>query len=362
VNIMDRRRFLKYAAATMAVVGASALGLDYFLNPRFSNLPQTTTSSVPIVSTLSSQIVPTQTYSVKGRVFFDYSGNGKQDGEEPAVPKAKVQLRDSLGNVIAEADTDSSGDYHVDIPAGNYRFSIKPNDPKFRHTCTSPAEFRPITDGYDLAVTGPETFDIGLMEGYLTMIASAQTNFVIDRFFDHDPNPNTYLWWNGQRGFDKDLPRGYSPNHPGIDYFMSEGNILLAQAPGTCRSGEDEGGKYIFVTHPNGYMTSHGHISKSLVEDGTFVSRGQPVAVSGKSGATTEAANYTHDHVGLYFDNRYAIDQYSPEFNMTSQYAGYYDGAKGYAWIPSTVDASPNLENHWTKYNDPQYAVTSSTQ
>jgi hypothetical protein len=41
---LDRRKFLKYAGATAAVVGASALGLDYFLKPP-ANLNQTSTMS-----------------------------------------------------------------------------------------------------------------------------------------------------------------------------------------------------------------------------------------------------------------------------------------------------------------------------
>jgi hypothetical protein len=41
---MDRRTFLKYASASAAVIGASALGLDYVLDPRFCPLNQHTTS------------------------------------------------------------------------------------------------------------------------------------------------------------------------------------------------------------------------------------------------------------------------------------------------------------------------------
>ena len=40
---MDRRRFLKYASVTGAVVGASTLGLDYILGPRLGPLNQHTT-------------------------------------------------------------------------------------------------------------------------------------------------------------------------------------------------------------------------------------------------------------------------------------------------------------------------------
>jgi hypothetical protein len=46
---LDRRRFLKYAGASAAVVGASALGLDYLLSPR-----QTSTSLTTLSSTSSS--------------------------------------------------------------------------------------------------------------------------------------------------------------------------------------------------------------------------------------------------------------------------------------------------------------------
>lgn len=41
---MDRRRFLKYAGAAGAVIGASAIGLDYLVGPRVGNLDQTATT------------------------------------------------------------------------------------------------------------------------------------------------------------------------------------------------------------------------------------------------------------------------------------------------------------------------------
>jgi len=357
---MDRRKFLKYAGATAAVVGASALGLNYLTEQSPSIIGQT--SPTTLTPRLSTTNVPStassesfQLASLEGKLFFDYNGNGKQDTGEPPLAGALIRLDDNAGNVVAQSLTDSSGDYALeDFRAGSYKLHVEA-DKKFHYMCRSTDEFTTVSEGYDVLLDRSQRADIGLMEGYLTMITSSKTNFVIDRYYDHNPDPNAYLWWNGQRGFDKDLPRGYSPNHPGIDYSMSEGNILLAQAPGTCRSGEDQGGKYIFITHPNGFMTSHGHISKSLVEDGAFVSRGQPIAISGKSGANTEAANYPHDHVGLYFNNRNAIDQYSPKFNMSSQYAGYYDGANGYAWIQSTVSSSPNLDNYWTVFDNPQF-------
>jgi hypothetical protein len=85
---MDSRRFLKYAGATAAVVGASALGLNYLTEQSPSITSQTSpTTLTPRLSTTiasptsSSELV--QLASLHGRLFFDYNGNGVQDGEEP---------------------------------------------------------------------------------------------------------------------------------------------------------------------------------------------------------------------------------------------------------------------------------------
>jgi hypothetical protein len=165
-------------------------------------------------------------------LFFDYNGNGIQDGDEPSVQNARVQMQDNRAQVIAEVLTDSFGDYNVDIPAGNFKLNIQP-DSSFRYMCRSPNEFRTVQDGYDLAVVGPGTFDIGLMEGWLTQPVTHDTDFGIFQFYDRDPDPTKYLWWNGQHGLVG--PKGFSPNHPGIDYSMelrTTGSDVIAPAPG----------------------------------------------------------------------------------------------------------------------------------
>ena len=50
---MDRRQFLKYAGATVAIVGASALGLNYVLRPETPPVRQITLSSNSARSTSS---------------------------------------------------------------------------------------------------------------------------------------------------------------------------------------------------------------------------------------------------------------------------------------------------------------------
>lgn len=73
-------------------------------------------------------------------------------------------MRDlASAQVIAEALTDSSGDYKVDIPAGDYKLYINPDmsssgGPKFGYMCTSLEEYRPIFMGYELNVSGSLLF------------------------------------------------------------------------------------------------------------------------------------------------------------------------------------------------------------
>jgi murein DD-endopeptidase MepM/ murein hydrolase activator NlpD len=370
---MNRRRFLKYAGMTAAVVGASALGLDYLSKQSPSSVtPTTSTTATRQLTTTSSAFNTstqmTQLASLQGRLFFDYNGNGKQDGEEPAVAGALVQLKDNTGKIIAETLTDSSGDYKLeDVRTGYYR--LRPgvdhfSDRRFTHMCTSPSEFRVVTDDYDLSIRESTRMDIGLMEGFLTLPFSSKTRAEIDRFYDHDPDPSRYLWWNGKKGADdqpQSMKRGWSPNHAGMDYYMAEGNLLTSPAPGRVRAvvEDDPGGKFVLIDHLNGFLSSCGHISKATVNRGDFVSRGQIIAISGKSGKATELANYPHDHFQVVFNESMLIDPYRPIFKMTQQYSGYYLWTTTpFPWISTPLDSNPNMVNHWTKENDPQYAPT----
>jgi len=98
---MNRRRFLKYAGATAAAVGASALGLSYISQQSPSMVSPTasttstarelTTTSSSLSSSLSSSTEAIQLASLQGKLFFDYNGNGVQDAGEPAVQGASAQ-------------------------------------------------------------------------------------------------------------------------------------------------------------------------------------------------------------------------------------------------------------------------------
>lgn len=378
---MNRRSFLKYVGTTAAVVGASALGLDYLLSAPSSSLNRSTSltssglsSSSAVTSSSTLAATQTQTTTAQqsltldlgendlgGYVFHDYNGNGIIDAGEPFVNEVEVIAKGYYSTFTTKPQ---NGIYTFNnLPRNQYRLYLIHANNIFRYMCRSNAELVDTKQGYTVNFGGRQRLDMALMEGFLTLPFPINTKYEIDRFYDRDPSLIKYLWWNGKSGYDKSLKRGYSPNHSGIDYYMNEGEPLVAQAPGwISHNAVDEGGAFITITHPNGLKTSHGHISKALLKEGDKVLRGQIVALSGKSGRSTEEANYPHDHVVLYYNNHFAIDPYAPEFNLSPQNSGYYDtmsyGSQGFPWIPLPVNEhNPNLYNYWTKRNDPQYAI-----
>jgi len=333
---MNRRRFLKYAGVTAAVVGASALGLNYVSQPSPSMAsPTTSTTLVPKrITTNASLSASTESFqlaSLQGRLFFDYNGNGMQDGEEPAVAAVTVQLKDSTGATIAETLTDSSGDYKLeDVRTGSYKLHVEA-DKRFRYMCMFPDEFRAVSDDYSSSLEQSMHKDIGLMEGFLTLPFTFGTHAELYSYFDHDPTPGkvkNYLGDTTLALFPKHQP-GTFDGHQGIDWSLPLETKLVASAPGKVLelSENEAGGKYIDILHSNGMVTSYGHISEVLGTIGEWVERGDAVALSGETGSPGQP----HIHFALFREGT-AVDPFRDVFGDSPGY--------------------------WTKENDPQYAVT----
>lgn len=370
--MLDRRWFLKYAGATAAVIGASALGLDYFVrNPQIPSqqtLTQSLTSSSLATTTISSSSL-TQLVSLQGRLFFDYNGNGIQDTDEPSIQNARVQMQDSNARVIAEALTDSSGDYKLDIPAGNYKLFIQPdqsksNNPNFGYMCTSPSEFRAITDGYDLSATGDGTFDVGLMEGFLTLPFNKNDSYTdIPDYVDLDPRPG-YIrdWMGGKNTYD---------GHMGTDFVARKGAEILAAAPGQVFSAWNgwpndphwgindywKNGNYVVLSHGHNLWSAYHHLDSIAVPEVLFdtypltvsVKRGDVIGYCGFSGfgrdlTTTMTPQNTHLHFEMTDVN---IDQSSKHFR--DPFRDLYFGKYGYS-------RQSNPVSFWTVDNEMQYA------
>jgi len=323
------------------------------------------TSTVSVSSTVASLTTSFRTTDMKLTLFADWHGDGVQQSDEPAINNIPVEITGLDSDYRAVLVAESDGTYWARNISVGKKYLIFPKSNNFRYVAILNSQFAGINDYSQVVDSDEPSLHLGLMEGFLTLPAQPSTHFEIDGFYDHDPDSQKCLWWNGVTGYDEDLARGYSPNHPGIDYYMEEGNPLPSPASGLVDSvGEDQGGRYIFIRHTNNLKTSCGHISDAVVKKGDLVARGQTIAISGKSGKNTERANYPHNHFMLIYNERYAVDFYSPEFTITQQNCGYYDASRtdpatrSFPWIPLPIsEESLITSNYWTKKNDPQYAV-----
>jgi len=367
---MDRRRFLKYSGATAALVGASVLGIEYFAwGPRTVN-PSHTTMSSQLMTSFASSSISTQLASLEGRLFFDYNGNGVQDEEDPVVAGALVQLNDNVGKAIAETVTDSSGEYKLgDVRTGSYRLHLGVEhfrDKRLRYMCTSAEEATEIARGYNVTLGEPSNqMNIGLMEGFLTLPLSSNTEYSIGEkiggFYDWDPAAGNVKWWN-----EKSFPYrnkagvGAQDNHTGTDLDAREGPQVVAPAPGMILSagiGPNPESFAIDIQHDIGFKTSYNHLSRTLVSAGQRVSRGQAIGLVGSTGTF-----YPHLHFELYQSwsgGPVIFDPYRPAFTIAEDRSGCWAlKEREQYWLHLLPTENPNLLNYWTKDNNPQYSMT----
>ena len=85
-------------------------------------------------------------------------------------------------------------------------------------------------------------------------------------------------------------PFGGAPDfHPGIDIGVDVGTTVAAAAAGTVIMAQRYGGygNYILIDHGGGISTGYGHLSRFYVSVGQVVQRGQAIAASGNTGAST---------------------------------------------------------------------------
>jgi len=275
--------------------------------------------------------------------------------------------------VIEEDLTDSAGDYHVDIPTGTYKLNIQP-DSKFRYMCRSPDEIRAVQDGYYLTVVGPGSFDIGLMEGFLTLPFSSSTKYRIDRFYDHNPAEGAILWWNGvntcPNSFNPDdrfcwsVPPG-TDNHPAIDYKVNMKTPILAAAPGFVAHISNDVTNIFSIKHPvtignRPLFTLYSHCAAIEVFENQNVARGDVIALSGETGAP-----YPHLHFGFSSSSNDSnwelgtghdalLDPYKPVVKVPD---GFWLSSTGLEPIWTTQFHPANNTNWWTEFDNPHFSV-----
>ncbi|MFK7847879.1 MAG: peptidoglycan DD-metalloendopeptidase family protein, partial [Rhodothermales bacterium] len=93
--------------------------------------------------------------------------------------------------------------------------------------------------------------------------------------------------------------------HRGIDFPVSTGAIVLATAGGTIKTvtQDDSYGKYIVISHGEGYETLYSSLSVQHVKEGDLVKQGDKIAETGNTGMST--APHLHYEVRL---NEKAVD------------------------------------------------------
>lgn len=121
-------------------------------------------------------------------------------------------------------------------------------------------------------------------------------------------------------GTRRDPFTGLPSNHRGIDLAAPEGVPVEASAAGVVTAAGPRGGYGLAVEidHGSGITTLYGHASEILVEPGTRVERGTPVALVGDTGRST--GPHVHFEVrsnGSPVDPRQALNAYRNRVDNT---------------------------------------------
>jgi len=355
IKSINRRRFLKYAGATVAVVGASVLGLDYLLRPT-PPIKQAFTSSTEVISTTSlsstSSLTTSETSTtgalpplnlgandLGGYVFHDYSGNGALDEGEPFVNDVEIVAQGYYATFKVKPQ---NGIYvFKNLPGGRYRlYPVHPQN-KVRYMCRSGAELVETRQGYNVDFRGRQRQDMALMEGFLTLPFTRGTTFRWGDLFDEGGG----IDWMGQTGHI--CLECHNGPHEGYDLLVPWGTEVVASAPGKVKyiddwSSEGWPGQRLFliVSYDDEikYPTSslYAHMSKVVVEPGQFVSRGQLLGLSGGAGVHNPL-EHLHFELDLGFHG--SLKRRSPYHAIDMFRSLWQKGAVGY----------------WTKDNQPQY-------
>ena len=113
------------------------------------------------------------------------------------------------------------------------------------------------------------------------------------------PVQNKYI--TSHYGMRKDPISGVLSFHTGIDLRADTGTNVTAALDGVVSVITENWlyGKYIIITHNNGYKTLYGHLNSYSVKEGDTVARGKKIGESGNTGYSTGP----HLHFSIYDKN-----------------------------------------------------------
>ena len=113
-------------------------------------------------------------------------------------------------------------------------------------------------------------------------------------------------------GLRTDPLAGGSRFHYGLDIAAEEGAVVSSFADGvvTAVGESSELGRYITVSHPNGYSTLYAHCTRITASSGQQVACGDPIAEVGETGRATGP----HLHFELHHGSTYLNPVYYVPF------------------------------------------------
>jgi Membrane proteins related to metalloendopeptidases len=99
----------------------------------------------------------------------------------------------------------------------------------------------------------------------------------------------THGYISSRFGYRRDPFNGLRRFHSGVDIANVWGTSIFAAYDGVVTFVGEKGGYglCIIISHPLGYSTLYGHLSKALVKVGQRVSKGSKIALMGSSGRST---------------------------------------------------------------------------
>jgi murein DD-endopeptidase MepM/ murein hydrolase activator NlpD len=337
----------------IAVVVIGGIGSYFVFYPQTGPTTRTTSVTSSLQTTSRSLVI----YSMFGKIFFDYNGNGKQDPGEPDMSDVVIAL-DGKNTT----STNSTGWYLItSVVEGNH--TIRPFPPaRFRYMCESDSEFRTVKETYTVSVRNDTRKDIGLMEGFLTApFNKGKSTIDPQGYVDLDPRSGHVRdWKGGDQTYD---------GHNGIDFIASKGTPILAGAPGRVffawngwpnkpswgdQNDSWKNGNSVIIYHENGFWTSYNHLDSIAVNEtswnglGQLVKRGDVIGYCGYTGFLPDLVTpMTANQVHLHF-----------QVTETKLNVGYdrdpfrdlYYGQYGFSRVSNPVSL-------WTVDNDPQFFV-----
>lgn len=113
-------------------------------------------------------------------------------------------------------------------------------------------------------------------------------------------------------GLRTDPLAGGSRFHYGLDIAAEEGAVVSSFADGvvTAVGESSELGRYVTVSHPNGYSTLYAHCTRITASSGQQVACGDPIAEVGETGRATGP----HLHFELHHGSTYLNPVYYVPF------------------------------------------------